>query len=482
MLPGCQSGHPRKNRIMSLLSSRRQFLSHGLAGIAAGGLAARASSLFAQTRELPPAGDRPAPPPDGVRVLNPRDRVPVSFIIDDSTCLANLSHFAIPQFAEVFPDQYRQEWRRLPREIPDDFVKKFGEWCGERGIKGKYSIVPYPACVGRVDQRLPGWTRGELEASVRLVRDLMMPSWDIHPEMVTHTFVINTKTGHPYEERSAGFMENWEWSVNRSVDELTDYLSYALQILKNAGLSCEGVTTPGGFGNRARPALSQATMNSCRDVFGTEIPHYFRDLYTDDQSVAPLVQRASGLETGDPKCVVSILGCTGDWFGGWDGLEKGTVDQFITADLQGGRLPQVIAKGEPAILVCHWPGIYYNGEEYGFNVFKEVVRRLHERYEHLFWMKLSEISRYWAARELTKIERGNDGLTLTAPYACRSFTVELPSSGAVPQFLSPALSPVPVALRQVADRLKIESSTYHVQGEQITVCFDLAKGVSELRI
>jgi hypothetical protein len=31
-------------------------------------------------------------------VLNPRARVPVSIIIDDSTCLVNLNKFAIPQF------------------------------------------------------------------------------------------------------------------------------------------------------------------------------------------------------------------------------------------------------------------------------------------------------------------------------------------------------------------------------------------------
>ena len=459
-------------------SSRREFLSRSLSGIAAGGLAMHAPALFAQTRELPPAGDRPPPPPEGVKVINPRGRVPVSFIIDDSTCLANLAHFGIPQFAEVYPDRYQQDWRKLPREIPDDFVKKFGEWCGERGIRGKYSIVPYPACVGRVDQRMPGWTQTELEASLKVVRDLMMPSWDIHPEMVTHTFVIDTNTGHPYKERSPLFMENSEWSVGKTADQLTDYLSYALRILKNAGLHCEGVTTPGGFGNRARPALSQATLNSCRDVFGVEIPHYFRDLYTDHRSVAPLVQRASGLESNDPKCVVSIHGCTGDWFGGWDGLEKGTVDQFITADLQGGRLPQVIAKGEPAILVCHWPGLYFNGEEYGFNVFKEVVKRLHERYDHLLWMKLSEISRYWAARELTKIERRDGRLFLTAPYACPSFTMEVSSNEVTPSIGNAEGKRTP--LREAVSLLRLEPGTFHRHDARTAVCFDLVKGRNEV--
>jgi len=467
---------------MRFVRSRRDFLVQGLQNVGFGGVFLSspnciASNLRTQTRELPPAGDRPAPPPDGVRIINPRARVPVSFIIDDSTCLVNLAHFAVPQFAEVFPDRYFKDWRKLPREIPDDFVRKFGDWCGERNIKGKYSIVPYPACVGRVDHRLPGWSRTELDNSLKLVRGLMMPNWDIHPEMVTHTFVIDTKTGHPYQERSARFMENWDWSVSKSSDELTDYLTYALQILKNAGLACEGVTTPGGFGNRARPALSQATMNSCREVFGTEIPHYFRDLYTDDQSVAPLVQRASGLETADPKCVVSIIGCTGDWFGGWDGLEKGSVDQFITADLQAGRLPQVIDKGEPAILVCHWPGIYFNGEEYGFNVFKEVVHRLYQRYDHLHWMKLSEIARYWAAKELTGISRQADNLVFKAPYACPALTVELPSVHGQLQIQQGGQLK---DLKEVSSLRSLESGTVCRHGDKLTVCFDLQKGTNEL--
>src|SRR5436305_7172824 len=135
-------------------------------------------------------GERPQRA-EGIRVLNPRDRVPVSLIIDDSTCLVNLAHFAIPQFHEVFPDRYTQPWKTLPREIPDAFVRKFGEWCGTRGIKGKYSVIPYPACVGWLDRDLPGWSKQELTASLELVRTLMTPHWDIHPEMVSHTWVVD---------------------------------------------------------------------------------------------------------------------------------------------------------------------------------------------------------------------------------------------------------------------------------------------------
>lgn len=91
----------------------------------------------------------------GVTVHNPLDRVPISFIIDDSTCLVNLAHFGIPQFHEVFPDRYPQPWKTVQREIPDAFVREFGAWCRDHGVKGKYSIVPYPACV-IADIVLPG--------------------------------------------------------------------------------------------------------------------------------------------------------------------------------------------------------------------------------------------------------------------------------------------------------------------------------------
>jgi len=427
------------------------------------------------------AGERPRQA-EGVTVLNPRGRVPVSLIIDDSTCLVNLAHFCIPPFAEAFPDRYKQPWKTLPREIPDAFVRRFGEWCHEHGVKGKYSLIPYPACVGWLDRELPGWSRKELEDSLELARTLLAPDWDFHPEMVTHTWIIDTKTGRPYPERTDHFMENWRWTEGRSVDELADYMAYALRILKNVGIECEGITTPGGFAHQVLPELSQATLQSCREVFQAEIPHYFRHLYTDERSVAPRVEYASGLDGPDPRCAVSIIGCTGDWFGGWDGLTPGSADLFITEDLQGGRLPEVIARGEPAVLVCHWPGIYFNGEEIGFNIFQEVVRRLHARYDNLLWMKLSEIARYWAARELTRIDRdpSGDSVTFHAPFACPGFTVSVAARpDAVPEVVAEGRL---ISLQEVAGPLRLERGAWVRREGEITVCFDLPKGVSRLNL
>ncbi|MBC8873202.1 MAG: twin-arginine translocation signal domain-containing protein [Planctomycetes bacterium] len=454
--------------------TRRSFLKTTAASVAGAGLALAAKDARAQV-----PGDRPRQD-DGVEVLNPMTRVPVSFIIDDSTCLVNLNRFAIPQFACAFNfERYDYDWRSMPAEIPDDFVRKFGHWCGEHGVKGKYSIVPYPACVGRLDRVLPGWTRKELDASIELVRTLMMPNWDIHPEIVTHTWAINTKTGHPYTERTANFQENWGWSVGKSVDELTDYMTYGLQILKNVGLPCEGITTPGGFGTRVLPELAQATLRSCRDVFSAEIPHYFRHIYgSGDRSVAPRVEYASGLDGPDPQCVVSIIGCTGDWTGGWDASRPGEVDRYITPDLSEGRMVDVIERGEPAIMVSHWTGIYFNGEEEGFKTFQEAVRRLHAKYDRLIWMKLCEIARYWAAKELTGIERRDGVVTLKAPFAAPNFTVRVGAKGSAVPKLTVGGKPLP--LTEVAKPLALKSGTWTRDDQGVIVCFDLPKGETQI--
>jgi hypothetical protein len=444
---------------------RRRFL---ISGLGAAGLA-----------QVP--GERPQRSATA-EVMTPRCRIPVSLIIDDSTCLVNLNHFAIPQFRAAWGEgHYEQDWRKMPREIPDEFVRKFGEWCAEHGVKGKYSIVPYPACVGRLDSELPGWTPEEVKSSIRLVRNLMTPNWDIHPEMVTHTRIIDLRTGHPCESRALEYMENWKWCGGKTVDEIAAYMAYALRVLHNIELPCEGITTPGSFGTDARPQLAQATLEACRYVYRAEIPHYFRDGFDKgDQSVAPRVEYASGLDGDDPRCVVSIIACTGDWTGNWDASQAPQPDKFISEDLSRGRLVEVIGRGEPACLLAHWTGIHHNGTEAGFRCFQEVVRRMHAKYDNLLWMKLSELSRYWAAKELTRVETAGARVTFDAPFRCPAFTVRIDSVKAGPAALWH--NGIRTELREVAGRLKLEAGTWTRDGERCIVSFDLPRGRSEIAL
>ena len=107
-----------------IYTSRRHFLQAAAAAVA--------STAWLAVEAAQVGGERPEQDAS-VRVMNPRDRVPVSFIIDDSTCLVNLAHFAMPQFSETWPQRldYQKPWTTWPREIPDSFVRRFGEWCAD---------------------------------------------------------------------------------------------------------------------------------------------------------------------------------------------------------------------------------------------------------------------------------------------------------------------------------------------------------------
>jgi hypothetical protein len=451
--------------------TRREFLRTGAALSAAGwGL----RSLIASAQA--PAGERPERAP-GVEVLLPRGRVPLSFFIDDSTCLVNMGAFCMPQFAEAWPDRdiYRKPWKTWPREIPDAFLREFGQWCAAQGVKGKFSIVPNPACVGWLDRELPGWSRRELLDSLKLVRALMLPHWDIHPEMITHTRVLDLASGRPLPEIHSGTMENSFPREKKSVDELAAYLAYALRILKNCDLPCEGITTPGGFGNLVKSELSLAVCQSVRDVFGAEVPHYFKYVSGGRESTAPKLEHVAGLDTDDPQFTVNVPAGTGDWFGGWDGDEVPEGPRYATDDASGGRLVELIERGEPAIMLCHWPGLYSHGTKRGFEHLQRVILAVNGKYrERTQWMKISEIARYWAAKELTRVERSGRQVRLIAPVASPQFTLSVAfPPDAVPAVTGPQQ---PIPLEEVRQLGALRPGTWLRLQDRVMLCFDLPKG------
>jgi len=456
--------------------TRRDFLRTSAAVAGATGLGFKAAYALAQA----PAGKRPSRDP-GVAVLNPRHRVPLSFFIDDSTCLVNMGRFCMPHFSAAWPNRedYKKPWKTWPREIPDAFVRRFGQWCAEHGVKGKYSVVPFPACAGRLDRELPGWSKRQLHDSLKLVRELMVPNWDIHPEMITHTRVIDLGTGKPLEPLSPATMENWYPATKKSVDELTAYLGYALGILKNCDLPCQGITTPGGFGNLVKSELSLAVHQAVTEVYGTEIPHYFKYVSGGDESTQPKLEHAEDLDTDNPRVVVNVPAGTGDWFGGWDGDRQPEGHRYAADDAGSGRLVDLIQRGQPAVMLCHWPGMYTHGTEQGFKALQRVVLALESRFrDRTVWMKISEIARYWAAKELTRIERTAGRITLTAPFAAPNFTVRLATSAKGPPKLTH--NGKPIALAEVATPRALTVGTWLSQEDGQIVCFDLPKGQVEM--
>ncbi len=91
--------------------SRRDFMK--ITALATAGAASVISSREAVAQDK---GQRPMQS-TAVTVLNPQNRIPLSFIIDDSTCLVNMAHFGIPHFATAMPDKYKQDWMSDCRKL-----------------------------------------------------------------------------------------------------------------------------------------------------------------------------------------------------------------------------------------------------------------------------------------------------------------------------------------------------------------------------
>jgi hypothetical protein len=195
--------------------SRRRFLRHAGAGVAvlATGVRAAADGLTATVR-------------------NPLLRTPLALLIDDSCPVVNLGWHWIKARHDwrkrLHPGTEPSGWERLHDKlgtmestVPADFAREWGEWCGEQGIRGKFSMVPFPAGVGRIDQNFPGHPERELREWLRVTRDIIQPNFDITTEILTHTGVVDLKTW-----KLTDAWEQYEW-VDPPVEQLTDYLAAA---------------------------------------------------------------------------------------------------------------------------------------------------------------------------------------------------------------------------------------------------------------
>ena len=350
-----------------------------------------------------------------------------------------------------------------------------GKWC-----ESKFSLIPYPAGIGRIDEGFPNFPVQEYQAWLRIYREIIWPNFDLTPEMLTHTAVVDLDTFTLTEE-----WEQVEWVDPPTDNRLTDYIITALEMLDNIGILCEGVTSPGAFGKRQEAAYAKAVLTASQEVTNNPRPFYFLWLKHDELPDVPIwyAEKEKGI------AIASIVSCAGDWFGGWTGYDLGDADRFITEDGQGGRLPPILEKELPCVLVGHWPGFYFNGEKSGFDVLKTVKARLNS-YDpdgtKTLWMKNSEIGHYGMAREFTDIVVGKirsavestsitQQIQLSTQFPTANFTLSIDESIRHVQING-------WDLRQVHSRRDFQRDTFLCEGKQTFIAFDLEVGDTRLEL
>jgi hypothetical protein len=440
-----------------------------------------------------------------IHIERPRLGVPACLLVDDpAPCINPLYYYRL----QVDGERYE----RHERTIPLDFMEQFVDTCQARGIRGKFTILPYPAGLGSILKGLEGYDRGEMERWLGLARTGLTAQFDITPEILTHTLALDLKTGTmlPQSEH--------EWMVGRTRDELVEYMSAALKILKEAGFSPSGITQPVNF-KGSRPDFVQAVLESIQNVGGPAVTFYFLDDYLGKVPVPPLPIDLLDRQRG--KAVLSMVMNADEYFWptqrlerpktGWSADQVANLfpsalpgmdpesqnagwvaDHFIAADGRSGRLVELADSGGWLVLCCHWQSLYSDGSRQGLAGLDKVAERLSQTLgPRLIWMKPSEIACYRAASEGCQIDplpdAGSWTFTLDAAFDCPDFTFTLQSpdlaGGRVNQVTWQVAGEEPRPLAQANDMDGLLSpGAWRQEGDRLSLCVRLQRGVQVVRL
>ncbi len=411
-----------------------------------------------------------------IAIEKPRLGMPVSLILDDGVPVINPLYYYRMQVNQKEYDQHVSH-------IPLDFLEQFAGVVQKWGIRGKFTIIPYPAGLGSILDGWEGCDKAELESWLALARSAIAPSFDITPEILTHTRALDLKTHQLLPEAEQ------IWMDGRSQAELSEYMRTATGLLRQAGFTPGGITQPVTF-KGDRPSYDQAVLEAIRpqgqaDPAGT-VAFYFID-FCEDKAPVPL-HPVVLLDREKGEAVVSMLAYADDYC--WNGQYPGQpgyleeADGLISADGQSGRLVELLRAGAWATFCTHWQSQYANGSRQGLAGMEVVADRLANTFgPRLLWMTNGEMARYRTAEEALQTAWPDGGaLQLDSAFACPDFTLTLAVTRPVERVeLTAPQGAVQVLQRAAPGDGLMAHGTWQADGERITVCFDLKRGVQTLK-
>ncbi len=361
--------------------SRRQMLAQLGAAAAAGVLSSTRSWLPAAeaASNAGKAGDAVASEPPK------RSGKPgISLIIDDG--------------APIDPLFYELPGYETPFLVPVEFTRKVADTFERFGLRGKFTVIPMPSCLGRVDRSLKRVPPEHLQAWLTVVRERIAPRFDITPEFLTHLRAYNLKTGgyqHLYEDF---------WIARAPLEEVVEYFVLAFQILKNVGLSPTGITSPWNSGQDVEKKYAQALGEAQWKVFERKLTWYF--LHNGGWGKP----RQCSVEYEAPdhgQVVVSVPANAKDIFWSMDQpsreerqkfINEG-IDRLVSADGRTGRIRELLESGCPVVLLTHWQSLYTQGTGLGLEGLCALAERIQKVFgDSLEWVTCSELARRYVSR------------------------------------------------------------------------------------
>jgi hypothetical protein len=371
-----------------------------------------------------------------VAAERPLCRSPISILIDDPSPGINpLYYFAstVPPGSTAYHYVSKgEEWyfdsdlafgHPISRTVEPSFVVEFAKWVRETEVRGKISVVPYAAGLGRIDGEIEGVSRDQTLAFIRAISSIR-DKFDVSSELLTHTRAVDLDSMKLME------VSEHDWSQSQTLEALAPYLTLSLEMLQNAGLDPGGVTSPVDFGARVEGDYAMAVLEAVKRVKKTGLAWYF--LHVDPESLV-VPHRLMYLNREAREAVVSIVASIKDPF--WSSMltdepesewRKRALEPMLSRDGRVGRIAQQVAAGSWIALVTHWQSLYSNGTRYGLHAARELVRRMNSILgDRIVWMSCSETAAYVACISAASIRVIDGGTTIevSSPFQCRNLTL-----------------------------------------------------------
>src|SRR5438105_1273087 len=184
------------------LLSRRQWLAQTTKTVATAAVALELGQTLARQSEQP-----------GKSAADSSGRIPFSLIIDDGSPVDPL-FYEIPGY-------------ETPYLVPADFIRRVADTFDRFALRGKFTVIPMPSCLGRIDKSLNRVPPEYLASFLKLVRERFAPRFDITPEFLTHLRAYDLKSGeyqHIFED---------VWISKAPLEQIVEYFVLAFTILKN---------------------------------------------------------------------------------------------------------------------------------------------------------------------------------------------------------------------------------------------------------
>ncbi len=306
--------------------------------------------------------------------------LPITLLVDDGS--------AVNPMYWLHPDRERVML------VPNTFTRDFADLCAAYNVRGKFSVLPMPSGLGRIDDKLAHVPQNHLRAFIKVVREHIAPRFDITPELLTHqaAFRIDGRGYHHlYED---------EWGARASAEEMTDYLALAFRILKKVGLPANGATSPWAAGEHNELDYARAIADAQWRIHRRKRTWYFLHCLTPANARWPWIVWADA-KTG--REIVTVPATTDDHF--WPTQNQTSqrasrraaldgADKLLSQDGRRGDIRELFNQGMPIVILTHWQSLFAEGRASGLVGLETLFRRIDAVFgDSLEWMTCSTLAR-----------------------------------------------------------------------------------------